>query len=172
MRGILSARLRRPTSIRCSIWQGLTPFNPARVLDTQRKGPNERPILLNGVTSFIISRNMRLPTVEAWNFSIQRPLSNTISVDPAYVGNKGTHVFAGRGGDYDPNQTSLHGFGETSTNQRKPFFQRFGWSQSLRYFASGLTTMLGGKSSQQMFPRQCPPRKNCSGNGGRYAPNP
>ena len=45
-------------------------------------------------------------------------------------------MFAGTGGDYDPNQVSLDGFGVTSTNQRKPFFQRFGWSQNLRYFAS------------------------------------
>ena len=63
-------------------------------------------------------------------------MSNTISLDLAYVGNKGTHVFAGTGGDCDPNQVSLDGFGVTSTNQRKPFFQRFGWSQNLRYFAS------------------------------------
>ena len=75
---------------------------------------------------------MRLPTVDAW----QRQLSNTISLDLAYVGNKGTHVFAGTGGDYDPNQVSLDGFGVTSTNQRKPFLQRFGWSQNLLYFAS------------------------------------
>ena len=73
---------------------------------------------------------MRLPTVDAW----QRQLSNTISLDLAYVGNKGTHVFAGTGGDYDPNQVSLDGFGVTSTNQRKPFLQRFGWSQNLLYF--------------------------------------
>ena len=27
-----------------------------------------------------------------------------VSLEAAYVGNKGTHVFAGTGGDYDPNQ--------------------------------------------------------------------
>ena len=116
--------------------QGPTSFNPATILDTQRKGPNGRPMLPNGVTPFIISKNERLPTVDAWNFSIQRQLTDTIVLDLAYVGNKGTHVFAGTGGDYDPNQASLNGFGVTSTNQRKPFFNRFGWSQNLRYFAS------------------------------------
>jgi len=58
------------------------------------------------------------------------------SLEAPTCGNKGTHVFAGTGGDYDPNQATLVGFGTLSTNQRKPFFQKFGWSQNLRYFAS------------------------------------
>ena len=57
-------------------------------------------------------------------------------MEAAYVGTKGTHVFAGTGGDYDPNQASIDGFGVTTTNQRKPFFQKFGWSQNLRYYGS------------------------------------
>jgi hypothetical protein len=63
-------------------------------------------------------------------------LSGSFSLEAAYVGNKGTHVFAGTGGDYDPNQATLVGYGTLSTNARKPYFQKFGWSQSLRYFAS------------------------------------
>ena len=62
--------------------------------------------------------------------------SNTSSVEAAYVGTKGTHVFAGTGGDYDPNQADINGFGTLTTNQRKPFFQKFGWSQNLRYYGS------------------------------------
>ena len=84
-------------------------------------------LLPNGVTPFIISKDMQLPTVDAWNFTIQRQLTSTLSLEAAYVGNKGTHVFAGTGGDYDPNQATLAGFGTLSTNQRKPYFQKFGW---------------------------------------------
>jgi hypothetical protein len=116
--------------------QGPTPLNPSSILDSQPKGPNGRPLLPNGVTPFAISNNMRLPTVDAWNFTIQRQMTNTVSVEAAYVGNKGTHVFAGTGGDYDPNQPTLVGFGVLSSNQRKPYFQKFGWTQNLRYFAS------------------------------------
>ena len=79
---------------------------------------------------------IRLPTVDAWNFTVQRQMTNTISLEAAYVGTKGTHVFAGTGGDYDPNQATLAGFGTLTTNQRKPFFQKFGWSQNLRYYGS------------------------------------
>jgi len=116
--------------------KGPTAFNPATILDSQPKGPNGRPILPNGVTPFVIANNMRMPTVDAWNFSIQRQMTDTISLEAAYVGNKGTHVFAGTGGDYDPNQATLVGFGTLSTNQRKPYFQKFGWSQNLRYYGS------------------------------------
>ena len=49
---------------------------------------------------------------------------------------KGTHVFAGFGGDYDFNQATIEGFGTLSLNQRKPFFRRYGWSQNFRYYGS------------------------------------
>ena len=58
-------------------------------------------------------------------------------MEVAYVGTKGTHVFAGTGGDYDPNtRRDINGFGTLTTNQRKPFFKLFGWTQNLRYYGS------------------------------------
>ncbi|NDJ10072.1 MAG: TonB-dependent receptor [Acidobacteriia bacterium] len=115
---------------------GPQPLDPASILAAQRKGPNGKNILPNGVTAFVISNPIRFPTVDAWNFTIQRQISGTSSVDIAYVGTKGTHVFAGTGGDYDPNQADINGFGTLTTNQRKPFFNLFGWSQNLRYYGS------------------------------------
>ena len=106
-------------------------------LDTQPKGPNGNPLLPDGIRSFVYPKKMRLATLDAWNASFQRQLTSTISVDIAYVGNKGTHVFAGEGPDYDFNQPTLVGFAQgLSTNQRKPYFQKFGWSQGFRYFGN------------------------------------
>lgn len=116
--------------------KGPAALDPATILAAQRKGPNGKNILPNGVTAFIISNPVRFPTVDAWNFTVQRQLTGTSSMEVAYVGTKGTHVFAGTGGDYDPNQADINGFGTTTTNQRKPFFQKFGWSQNLRYYGS------------------------------------
>ena len=116
--------------------QGPTSLDPASILNSQPKGPNGNHILPNGVTSFAITNPIRFPTVDAWNFTIQHQLGNAMSVEVGYVGTKGTHVFAGTGGDYDPNQASINGFGTLTTNQRKPFFQKFGWSQNLRYYGS------------------------------------
>ncbi len=116
--------------------KGPDALDPASILAAQRKGPNGKNILPNGVTAFIISNPVRFPTVDAWNFTIQRQLNSTSSVEVGYVGTKGTHVFAGTGGDYDPNQADINGFGTLTTNQRKPYFNKFGWSQNLRYYGS------------------------------------
>jgi len=48
-----------------------------------------------------------LPTLDAWNVTVQHQLTNTISVEVAYVGNKGSHGFAGDGPNYDLNQKSM-----------------------------------------------------------------
>lgn len=111
-------------------------LDPASILNSQPLGPNGHRMLPNGVTSFVISNPIRFPTVDAWNFTIQRQIGSTMSVEAGYVGTKGTHVFAGTGGDYDPNQADINGFGTLTLNQRKPFFQKFGWSQNLRYYGS------------------------------------
>jgi outer membrane receptor protein involved in Fe transport len=107
------------------------------VLDQQPKGPNGNPLLPVGIRSFVYPKKMRLATLDAWNASVQRQITSTLSVEAAYVGNKGTHVFAGEGPDYDFNQPTLVGFAEgLSTNERKPYFQKFGWTQGFRYFGN------------------------------------
>jgi hypothetical protein len=116
--------------------QGPQPLNPDTLLNNQPKGPNGRPLLPNGVTAFILPETLRLPTSDQWNVTVQRQLPGELSVEAAYVGTKGTHVFAGNGGDYDFNQATVQGFGTLSLNQRKPFFQKYGWSQNFRYYGS------------------------------------
>ena len=51
---------------------------------------------------------LRMPTVDAWNLSIQRALTPTLSVTIAYVGNKGTHTLsAGDGNNTDPDEAGI-----------------------------------------------------------------
>jgi hypothetical protein len=45
---------------------------------------------------------LRLPTLDAWNFSVQRAVTPTLTVTAAYVGNKGTHTLS----DEDNNNTN------------------------------------------------------------------
>jgi hypothetical protein len=54
-----------------------------------------------------------LPTLDAWNLTVQRQVTNTISAEVAYVGNKGSHGFVGDGPNYDVNQKSMFLFGAT-----------------------------------------------------------
>jgi len=49
----------------------------------------------------------RLPTIDQWNATIQRQLTPTINLTVSYIGNKGTHVFAGQGPSYNNNEAAI-----------------------------------------------------------------
>ncbi len=52
---------------------------------------------------------MRLPTIDAWNLSIQQSVTPTTSFTIAYVGNKGTHTLsAGDGNNTNPNEAAIN----------------------------------------------------------------
>ena len=93
------------------------------------------------LTVVSIDPNLATPYVQRWTLDIQREVPGGIVLDAAYVGNKGTHVFAGGGPAFNFNQATLVGFLDsagrrTDTNSRKPFFQKFGLSQGLDYFCN------------------------------------
>jgi len=48
--------------------------------------------------------------LDAWNLTVQRQMTNTISLELAYVGNKGSHGFSGDGPNYDINPLSMFGY--------------------------------------------------------------
>ena len=76
-----------------------------------------------------------LPTVDAWNVTIQHQLKRNTSVELGYVGNKGTHVFAGNGPAFNINQP-ISDLNEPDANKRKPFFGKFGWTQGIDFFCN------------------------------------
>jgi hypothetical protein len=132
-------------------------LNPASALDsgncnsitdptgtkTQCLGPNGRPLLPDGINAFVRPFNNRLPTVDAWNATVQRQVTATISATISYVGNKGTHTIGG-GPDYPFNNARLAGYdpslsGDAATlnqNLRRPFYSKFGWTEGFRYFGN------------------------------------
>jgi hypothetical protein len=68
---------------------------------------------------------LRLPTLDAWNLTIQHEITKSTSVELSYVGNKGTHVFAGNGPSYNLNQATVVGFPALTFNQRRRFHGAF-----------------------------------------------
>ena len=86
-----------------------------------------------------------LPTVDAWNASVQHQLTPTINLEVTYMGNKGTHVFDGDGPAYNANPVpigpgsnlvtctgsgscTLGGFTPVvPDNQRRPYYNRFSY---------------------------------------------
>ena len=65
------------------------------------------------------------PTVDAWNITLQRQITNKTSLEVGYVGNHGSHVFKGTGNSYNPNQPTVVGFGTLSYNDRAPYNTAF-----------------------------------------------
>lgn len=97
---------------------------------------NGRFFLPNGVFARALPEKQRLPAVDAYNLTVQHQLTPDLSLEVGYVGNKGTHVFAGDGPAININQPTLQGFGALTTDQRRPYFNRFGWSQGIDYFCN------------------------------------
>ena len=106
-------------------------------------------VVINGVTQVqsctqphIRPTYQRLPTLDAWNVTVQRQLNNTTSLEVAYIGNKGTNGFAGDGNTYNINQPAIGpgtavvsaagsapGFSpNTPQVQRRPFYNAFTYS--------------------------------------------
>lgn len=61
----------------------------------------------NLVSSRARPTTLRLPTLDAWNASLQQSITPTLSFTATYVGNKGTHTFGdGSGNTTNPNETA------------------------------------------------------------------
>jgi len=81
------------------------------VNDTGCTGPNGR-LLYPGDKVGGGSRrfNNVLPSVDAWNVSLQRQFTPSLSATIAYVGNKATHTFTDDGPTYGANDPSVVGY--------------------------------------------------------------
>jgi hypothetical protein len=95
--------------------------------------------LPNGVFARALPEKQRPPHVDAFNVTVQRELTQTMSLEVAYVGNRGGNVFAGDGPAININQASILGFPGVPRNQRRPYFNEFGWTQDVDYFCNCAT---------------------------------
>jgi hypothetical protein len=92
------------------------------------------PLTANLSGTHIRPTSQVLPTVDAWNATVQHQITNTMSVEAAYVGSKGSHGFAGNGPNYDVNPVAVGGGTDITTasgfnfvpfapqNNRRPLF--------------------------------------------------
>ncbi len=123
--------------------QGPNTLVPSTILATQPLGATGNPILPNGISPNVLpttsDNTMRLPVVDSWNFTLEHQFGGGFLLSAAYVANKGTHVTPG-GTNYNINEPSIVGFGTLSTNQRRYFYNEFGWTQTIKYFSDDATT--------------------------------
>jgi hypothetical protein len=96
--------------------------------------------LPDGVFARALPEKQRPPTVDAFNVMVQHQLTPTMSIEGGYVGNRGRDVFAGDGPAININQVSLNGYLQgVPQNNRRPFYDKFGWSQGIDYFCNCAT---------------------------------
>jgi hypothetical protein len=112
-------------------------------------GPN------NDAAPFIRPPNQTLNAIGSWNLAVQRQLTNSMTIDIAYIGNVGRHSFLGPNPNYDANPINIQNWALTnpclanpalsgaqcnpivSTAQRQYYFNKF----STPYTdANGVTT--------------------------------
>ena len=124
-------------------------------------GPNGRSLYPDNIGGHIRPFNNRIPTVDAWNASLQHQLTPTISLTASYVGNKGTHTFIGDNPAYNINNQTVVGYlpgcgfavnsvtqpdpttcpnGAIPQNLRKPFYSSYGWTQGLDFLGNNSDT--------------------------------
>ncbi len=106
----------------------VAPYDPSVCGPT----PNQFPVIpSNGILPLFgpsgnVSPHIRpdklvAPTVDAWNVTVQRQVTNKLSVEAAYVANHGSHVFKGDGPSYNPNQPTVVGFPTLTFAERAPY---------------------------------------------------
>jgi hypothetical protein len=136
---VLGTQSMQPSNNWASVFnlaQGPPPVDPSTVLNSQPKGPNGNPMYPNGFRAWVYPSKMILPTVDSWNATIQRQITPTLSIEAAYVGNKGTHIFVGESPYVDINSPTVVGFGTLTTDQRKPYFAPYGWNVPMYCFCN------------------------------------
>src|SRR5437764_2194684 len=124
-------------------------------------GVHGRSLLPNGIGGGSRPFNNRLPSVDAWNASVQHQITPTLSATAAYVGNIGTHTFTDDSPTYGINDASLPGYfpgcilagpltpdpvtcppgtGALPHELRQPFYRKYGWTQGIGFFGNNATT--------------------------------
>jgi len=79
----------------------------------------------NSVDARIRPTKQRIAAIDMWNATVEHQLTPTMTVEVAYIGNKGTHGFAGNGPTYNANERSIAGFGTATPDNFRPFFNKF-----------------------------------------------
>ncbi|MGC2181761.1 MAG: TonB-dependent receptor [Terriglobales bacterium] len=94
--------------------------------------------LPDGIFARSRPNRMRLARLDAYNLTVQHQLTNSMSLELAFVGNNG-HGFYANNPDVNVNQPTIVGFGVPggpSKNERRPYFARYGWTQDISFFGN------------------------------------
>ena len=109
---------------------------PAPAPEFRTPDANGQLLVPNGVFTRALPDKQRPPAIDAYNVTVQREVGHDMSVEVAYVGNRGVRSFVGDGPDLSVNQPTITGFPNVPQNQRRPLFVKYGWTQDINAFCN------------------------------------
>jgi len=96
-------------------------------------GSNGTFPLPNGISPKFRPDTFTMPVVYQYNGTVQRQITNDISVSGGYVGNSTRHGWIGTGNTVDPNEAI---WDPTTQSASQPYFSLYGWTQGLGYYCN------------------------------------
>ena len=108
-------------------------LDPATALNNQPVGPDGNHLYPDGFRAWVMPFHTHMPTVDSWNATVQRQITPTLSLQAAYVGNKGSHIFVGENNWINLNTQTEVGFCPGGGNiapcvdqlHRLPYYNKF-----------------------------------------------
>ncbi len=98
-------------------------------------GSNGTFPLPNGITPKFRPAEMTMPVVYQYNGTVQRQITDKISISGGYVGNVQRHGWLGTGNTINPNELEYFPNNGAPYSQF-PYFSKFGWTQGLNYYCN------------------------------------
>jgi hypothetical protein len=124
--------------------QSNTPSNSSQGVFNLASGPSAAVFptasgglipLPNNISDAARPHHLTLPVIYAYNATIQRQINNNITVTAGYVGDSGRHDANDVSTNFNANQAAFVP-GVTNQNTLKPYFAKYGWTQSIAYFCN------------------------------------
>jgi len=103
-------------------------------------------LLPNGIAAKARPLNVNIPLVMAYNFTVQQQLGSKFSVQAGYVGNVGRHTLANTGQAINVNQPAF--VPGLTLNQARPYFAKYGWTQSINLYCNCATSRYDSLQTQ------------------------
>jgi hypothetical protein len=129
--------------------QSVTPTNASQGVFNLADGP-QTPVfptidahgqmaLPDGISSSTRPQQITMPTIYSYNLVLERQLTKYASVNAGYIGNSGRHNWADGSSGFDINQAPFIP-GVTNLNSIKPYYSKYGWTQSINYSCNCATS--------------------------------
>ena len=96
-------------------------------------GTNGTFPLPNGITPKFRPAQMTMPVVYQYNGTVQREITDKVSVSGGYVGNSTRHGWLGTSNNINPNEAEWLPNSQTAV---QPYAALYGWTQSLNYYCN------------------------------------